>query len=912
MQQIITALLNYFKKFFSFFSAAVITSAGDLAKNAKGIQLRYLAADAIELLLSSKVLLLFNIVALLVFTVLPAGKDILLIVVEDLSRYHFGNFFWLLLGVTTWGVIAEYAMRYAIYVTDNSGHSLSAERILWRKSLQKRIAIAYLLFPFVIVIIGLGINYFQYKSEFDSFGEYLGFGLPGVSLFLIFSWLARFYMDEGYRKRLRENSFTISQAGVDRLNNDLAEDDIKVIEKKSKGLFSFLLLPPTELKWVSFLFGIYNDYVYTLPASEHFAEAAKTAYTGFESIFSGMENDPVKNFPQSPNINKDARIPSSFTLKAFTKDTDSSHDQKIANTSPQVYSEKEDNKLRYKWVYEIPVSFRNEKLDFYRVLHKQLKVIALVSLLIIIIVTAIPSSWLEIIGPPGLVCLAFAAWSGIYAGLLYIDFALLRKKQVSLRFVLFIMLIASSYFNADHPYRGNCITIPDRRPLLNQHFSEWVKEYKKDTLNTFISVPSGLKEDTIPKYPVVFICAEGGALRTGAYAAFGLGYLQDTLMKSMHYDFRKSIYAFSAVSGGSVGISLFNAMAYLQDSSQLRPPYLFDSLTKKFFDVDYLSPVLGKMFYSEIIQLFLPFHVKYFDRAISLEQAWERGYLQVIKGKAPSVFDKSYQNIYARPHHYPAFFINTTEVETGYQAFISNVKPSQFLKNDERDLLGDSMYHKIDRDILYSTAVNFSSRFPLISPAAAAAESDGRTYHYIDGGYVENTGAATMIEILKSLQPIIDSEHVMPFVVVLKFSDDSDDNFSSIRFGNEVTEIVEGIYNTRIGRTNMAVEALNRYTSDELKGKFITLALEKTSNDVPTNWALSKKSAKEIHADIDKKWSERYHNRLNAAYFLDTTKTKYLRRSDSLALFNFLDSVSKNKMQSVEGRQDSATGKKAR
>lgn len=887
-------ILDFLSGFLKFFIPVISRESSDLLLAAKGVKARYIFSDTLNMLLNAKMLLFFNIAACLVFTILPAGKDVLLIVAEELSRYNFANYIWLMFGVTVWSIISEYAVRYSIYVTDNSGHSLSAERILFRKSLQRGIANLYLSFPFMIILVGLLINYLEYGSLFHDVGKYFAFGIPALSLLLIFSRLSKFYFDTKFRNEFRalQDDNIVSRNFFKRYAKTSAYTDPSEINtEKTKSLLSplynFLILPAKEAEWARRLLGIYNDYVYTLPTAENYDGNAELYYKKFSNLFSDKDKKESRLFPQSVALNADARVPKEFVLKAFQKDSGNDED---------VFHEidcKEDDKARYKWIYEIPVTFFPQKkasnndiadpcfkprIDFYARLHNQLRAIVLISVLIITIVVCLPVRWLDIIGPPGLVCLAFAAWSGIYVGLLFIDYAVLRKAAISVRFVLLLVLILSSYFNNDHPYRHSEGILADHRPTLQEHFKNWVTDYKKDSSNLFFTMPCNGQDST--RYPVVFICAEGGALRTGAYSALGLGYLQDSLSKNMHYDFRKSIYAFSSVSGGSLGLSLFNAMGYLQDSTQLRP-YSYDSLAKSFFNIDFLSPVLGKMFYSEIIQLFLPFHVESFDRAIALERAWELGFSNVVRHDAPSVFDKSYQTIYSKQHVFPAFFINTTEAETGLQCFISNVKPVGFLKAEERDLLNDSMYHKIDHSLLYSTAVNFSSRFPLISPAAAAIASDGRSYHYIDGGYIENTGAATMLELLKSLKPLLDKEHIMPFVAVLKFSDDANDDFVHMRFGNELTEIVGGIYNTRKGRTNMALEDLQRFTEKELDGKFIKLSLEKTSADVPTNWALSEKSIDHIQKDIERKWKERYTNKLAPAFFLDTLHLKYARASDS-------------------------------
>ena len=364
------------------------------------------------------------------------------------------------------------------------------------------------------------------------------------------------------------------------------------------------------------------------------------------------------------------------------------------------------------------------------------------------------------------------------------------------------------------------------------------------------------------------------------------------------------------MSGGSVGISFFNAAAYLTQPGDLKQDTSFSALTKLFFNEDYLSPVIGKMFYGDIINLFLPFHVQRFDRAIAIEKAWELGFEKVIKKDGRNIFSSDYRSLYNDTSAtYPAVFINTEEVESGRQCWLSNIRPadSEMVFADKRDLL----HYKVRGGINYSTLTNFSSRFPLFSPAATLIQDEQVKYHYVDGGYVENTGAGTMLEILHSLKPLIDSmSHpetskaphdapgkkpdssgrtadttrtagtaqgavkkivIKPFVLVLQYNQYNDGPPASINFANEFTEIIDGIYNTRSGRSSTALEELKRFTKNELGGEMVVLPLQKSGSDVPLNWVLSKKSLDKIEEDIKLKWGQRNQGELRKFFAVDTT-----------------------------------------
>src|SRR5579862_9738283 len=146
MSRIADILLNQVKSFLSFLFKHFVLLFADLGKASDGIPLKYLINDFMSVLRSSGVFLILNILAFLVFTVLPQGKDILLIVVEDVGVQHRpGNLFCLVVGILVWSIITEFGTRYAIYVTDNSAKSISDSRVRWRKEVQKAVAQIFLM-----------------------------------------------------------------------------------------------------------------------------------------------------------------------------------------------------------------------------------------------------------------------------------------------------------------------------------------------------------------------------------------------------------------------------------------------------------------------------------------------------------------------------------------------------------------------------------------------------------------------------------------------------------------------------------------------------------------------------------------------------------------------------------------------
>ncbi|MFM7856111.1 MAG: hypothetical protein ACKO96_30370, partial [Flammeovirgaceae bacterium] len=84
-------------------------------------------------------------------------------------------------------------------------------------------------------------------------------------------------------------------------------------------------------------------------------------------------------------------------------------------------------------------------------------------------------------------------------------------------------------------------------------------------------------------YPVVFVAAEGGALRTGFFTALALAKID-----SMSNKIGSRIFAFSGVSGGALGVNCFSTLkAAVNDS--------LPDKTKRFFGYDFLSAATGRL-----------------------------------------------------------------------------------------------------------------------------------------------------------------------------------------------------------------------------------------------------------------------------------------------------------------------------
>ncbi|MEI8073337.1 MAG: hypothetical protein WCH78_01210 [Bacteroidota bacterium] len=680
-------------------------------------------------------LLCFNILALIAFLLIPQGTDMLLSILEPKSFFTtLIPIAVLLIALFYWSVSSEFCTRFIIYMTDNSGHTLSPDRVLLRKSIQKKLAQFFLYYPAVLVALACIKAFLINLAEIDQSWWLLLLILTGIVLLLF-------------------------------ILNYLYQPDKK---NHKSNIFHWMHLSEEEKYWTSKLYGIFNDYRVDL----------------YQEEIQNKHEDLPREL-QLPNGNY---IPVSFQLKERPK--------KLV-----------ENKNIVVWIYRIPLSY-------YRNLITQLLVLAVIAMLLILYFAFAGITVYQSVGAVALICFAFACWQLVYTVLHFLDKAQpIPKTNLTFRLLVLIWICFCSYINNDHPARFiKNDRVINAKPL-SEHFNNWISHLQQSE-NYQIT-------DSVP---VFFIASEGGALRTGAFTAMLLAKLQDSFP-----NFKKHIYCYSGISGGGLGLQFFQSLPTPAIKDQLRNNR---NSTKAFFEIDYLSPVTGKLVFGEILNYFIPQQIPAFDRAIALEQAWEASWANATDHTVPNSFANSFDEQIGNDK--PALFINTVESETGLPCIFTNTlldsSVALFTARDLRKKFGVS--------IPYSTAINLGTRFPFLSPAAMFTK-EGIRLHYIDGGYFENKGQQTILEILQSLHlekyPI-----VKPYILQFNFSQDDSSSNRSIRFANEVMEIVNGIENTRYARVNLITEAMKNYMQQRFDtDQIINLNLDISVRKLPMNWLLS-------------------------------------------------------------------------
>jgi len=290
------------------------------------------------------------------------------------------------------------------------------------------------------------------------------------------------------------------------------------------------------------------------------------------------------------------------------------------------------------------------------------------------------------------------------------------------------------------------------------------------------------------RYPVFVVAAQGGGIYAASTAGAFLATMQDHCPA-----FARHVFAISAVSGGSVGASLFNA-AFADSIARgtnrkaavdVEPGC--DSLFAKTGELsrrlraitqdDHISPVLAYLV-PDFVRGLIPGSLRPEsgepDRKSPCESgraAWgsrnrvlEKSFIDSFKRTASSsnvaendCSDQRERNLLARPFSegwsqkgdLPALVLNATWVETGYRVAFAPFALQPFGGGTLYSF--DSLSNRPADPALIQAAV-ISARFPGIMPPWTFELGNGLHLTFVDGGYADSSGAATALQLYNKLK----------------------------------------------------------------------------------------------------------------------------------------------------------------
>lgn len=370
----------------------------------------------------------------------------------------------------------------------------------------------------------------------------------------------------------------------------------------------------------------------------------------------------------------------------------------------------------------------------------------------------------------------FALWMAIVALLV----GLLARLSIFAIPVLGLLLIYAGGIEVfrladNHAFRRE--VRPVERKAIDEAFQAWLASRKDRAAYDTAQRP----------YPVYIVAAEGGGLYAGNLAAQFLTRMQDLCPGFAHH-----LFAVSSVSGGSLGTAVFGGLMAEQAAAAVPEPCKrnvsgpgpLELRAKQILSSDFLAPTIWGLLFPDFLQRFIPHPLPELDRARVLEHAFEKAWV----GNGPNPMERGLFDLCGAgmagcsAGATPYLVFNVTNIETGLQLALSpldltpvgqNIDASTKITGKIYDLFGATRAEPFQMPL--STAVGLSARFPWVSPPgwfvqktelpperlwrrerAPHVKSGQTRYSFVDGGYVDNSGVATALNIaqyLDALQP---------------------------------------------------------------------------------------------------------------------------------------------------------------
>lgn len=456
-------------------------------------------------------------------------------------------------------------------------------------------------------------------------------------------------------------------------------------------------------------------------------------------------------------------------------------------------------------------------------------------------------SFSKLIGPFPFVFLAFGVLSG------FLGFFATASVITNINIHFFVFLLIGLVGMFTEPHQVNLVDTQinterkfDARPSLANHFKTWIEKRRSD-----------IEKDSA--YPIYFVLADGGASRSGYWAASVLSRLHD----QSNGKFSRHLFCLSGASGGSVGNGAFFCM--LLPSNKSSPS--FQNVTTEYLRTDFLTFTLARMLGPDIARFIFPLPwVR--DRATALEYAVQKGgsFNNVLRENFSGTLS---QYIPSRDSliDVPILCINTTRMQDGQPGIITNIKPDSLIFGHRVDVLGILPPGK---DMKLSTAVVMGARFPYVSPAGRIVEhrpgqknkKKTRVHYFVDGGYFDNSGAGFVHEMIAELRRIIGDSlkknqshylsHLRFYVIHAMNSPEGDPLLENVHpLQNDLMSPILTLLGSYTTQTSVNNQRLTKYLQEintEISSKTnlrdtvywkINLYANSRGVDYPMNWTIS-------------------------------------------------------------------------
>ncbi|BCH62457.1 hypothetical protein RvVAR0630_pl05990 (plasmid) [Agrobacterium vitis] len=245
-------------------------------------------------------------------------------------------------------------------------------------------------------------------------------------------------------------------------------------------------------------------------------------------------------------------------------------------------------------------------------------------------------------------------------------------------------------------------------------------------------------------YPVIIASAEGGGIYAAAH-----GFLALSAMQAICPSFPNHLFATVGVSGGSIGTLLYSATSAARAKPgplvPCRQPDPSDApVDTKPLTTDLISPPLANLLFAQVADFLIPFVNIFPDSGEILAEA-----IANMASDNPHMREPLRASWQANGSR-PATLFVTTDTSEGNRVIISPL--------DGAGAIGAASFPSgsitSTRDIALNQAAFISARFPWLTATARLRVSDDSYRILADGGYYENSGADTAMDLIAQIREL--------------------------------------------------------------------------------------------------------------------------------------------------------------
>ncbi|MES2775008.1 MAG: hypothetical protein V4722_12530 [Bacteroidota bacterium] len=360
-------------------------------------------------------------------------------------------------------------------------------------------------------------------------------------------------------------------------------------------------------------------------------------------------------------------------------------------------------------------------------------------------------------------------------------------------------------------------------------------------------------KDTSGRGNIYIVCGMGGGSRAGYITASVL-----KVLDSLDGTFLDRTLCYSTISGSSPGVYHY---LKTRDSNNSDPRFLSHIYQQNYNSSGVFGLLFGdatEAFFGSLLSKPLSWISDsaapngFYDRNVRIRREYEFALQQALGGNyGNGWWDKTFglntrngnnradyfeSYFQKKPGQIPIHFINTFEVNSGRRAVLSPfaVKDSNVFTNAMLPLQDSSFAKDIrKKDIMYRDATNLSELFPFLSGASKIGDSSNA--QFVDGGYFENYGLATALDIFEHIQRIdTSSARRIKFILIKNSLQDAKIDKAAIQL---VAPLAGAISSPFTGHANHFLKLFdNRFGSS----RFHKILFNGDSYKVPLTRALTK------------------------------------------------------------------------